>query len=258
LIGCSKSDNLSDIPTVSNGAQVINPKVAVSDTTNYQIESACVGITELSNNKIQGIIKVKYMGSTDIRNVTAYLTFMNKDNVALYKSSVNISNVTCCYCRDVGSNVTSFFTVKYKVGYIFIEGTLTEYGLSALEDISGIEMSVEATPFTYQAPVGKFTKTGNPYKDIENNWYVNVINDGDLKISLPIVNIKFLYMDSENKLYRWSYPDNYELENIIGGYYYYYDFSVGETARFKVNNYNFYGLKKPFTCVDVCVQWYSY
>lgn len=253
FIGCSEKQNSLNVPVVNDGALVINPPVTVKDADKYQVESAYIGMTDLANNGIQGIIKVKYKGSADLRDVNADFTFINKDNIALFKYTDYISNVTDCYCNESNDNDWSFFTSKYNTGYIFISGKLTDFGLTALEDISKIDLSITAVPFTYAPPKGQLSKTGYPYKDKDNHWCINTINDGDRKIVTYMENIKFLYLDSKSRLYRWTIPDNYPI-NSFGEWYSYY-FDIGETVFLSSNNSYSNDLKESFTCVEVCLQW---
>jgi hypothetical protein len=251
FIGCSEKQNSIDAPVVNDGTTVINPPVTVIGSTEYQVESAYFGMLSMADKQIKGIIKVKYTGSAGIRYVYATTTFYNKDNVALFKGSGYITNVTSS--SDGSSNTAYFLAPQYNTGYVFFNGPLTYFGLTALEDISRIEMTVSGNPFTYQVSKGKFSVMGNPYKDKEGNWCANIMNNGDRSISTYMNYIRFLYIDSKNRLYNWSIPDNYEV--IYWGDYITYSFRIGETAVFRGGNPVQYA-NESFTCVQVCVQWW--
>jgi len=254
FIGCSDTQDSLNMPVVNDGTLIINPPVIFSGSNQYQVESAYMGMINMANKQIKGIIKVKYAGTTGVRYVYATITLYNKENVALFIGGSYISNITSCYSSDVSNNIWSFFTPQYNTGYVFINGSLNYFGLSALEDISRIEMSVESTPFTYQPPKGKFSVLGHPFKDKENTWGANIVNDGDRTIQLTMDYVKLLYVDSKNRLYNWSIPNNYEA--VYWGDYITYGFDLGETVYFRGDKSNQNNLNEIFTCVQVCVRWY--
>jgi hypothetical protein len=251
FIGCSEKQNSIDAPVVNDGTTVINPVITVVGSTDYQVESDYFGMLSMANKQMKGIIKVKYTGSAGIRYVYATTILYNKDNVALFKGGGYITNVTSCSYG--GSNTAYFLTPQSNTGYLFFSGPLNYFGLSSLEDISRIEISFESASFTAQSSLGKFTVMGSPYKDKEGNWCANIMNNGDRSISTYMNYIRFLYIDSKNRLYNWSIPDNYEA--TYWGEYITYVYKVGETAVFRGSNPVQYA-NESFTCIQVCVQWW--
>jgi len=253
-MSCSENDKLSNIPVVNDGALVISPDVTIDDAVNFEVESSYIGMSDLPNKRIQGILKIKYTGTVALRSVVVTLSFLNKDNIVLFKGAGNISNIISCYSSEISSNTNSFLSSEYETGYLFIGGTLSYFGLSALEDISKIQISIAGIPFTYQAARGKFSITGNPYIGKDNKWVVNAVANGDKKIGVYVSRVRFLFEDSQNRLYRWGVPDNYELTSY--GEERYYNFNIGETVYFTSNVVKEFNNKNPFNCVDVCLQWY--
>jgi hypothetical protein len=249
LIGCNDDVVPTSSATDNTSMVVTYPKVILSDSVNFKVESACIGMTGLASDSVKGIIKIKYLGSADLNSLNIFMTFKDKNNIELQSYSTMIRNVISCYSNYLKNNTNYFLTSKYNIGYIFIRGTIGDFKISKLQDLSKIQITISSTPFTYAPALGTLSKTGDPYKDNTNHWCQNVINNGDRKIQIPYYSVILIYKDSENRLFKWDFPMNYVngKEN--------FSYEIGESGFFKGQSSYLYDLKMPFSCVETCLSW---
>jgi hypothetical protein len=181
---------------------VISPLVTLNDNANYKVESVNIGKISTTSSWVYGIVKIRYLGTVSLKYISVDATFKNSSNSTLFTDFSFFYNVTVR--KYLASNTDTFFTSTYNEGYYMIIENLNNYGIQ-LTDITNISLEINGQVNAYAAPYGLLSPVGTPaYQTSDDSWKLNVINNGDQKIeSLSTV---FVYKDSGNRMYIWSYP----------------------------------------------------
>jgi len=241
--------SLAGSSTYSFNEYIITPSVTLNDSVNYRLESAFLGKSYSTSPYVYGIIKIKYLGTTDRDYIRVDASFKNSSDSVLFTDWSYVYNVTPCNTGSTTYNTNTFYTPTYNTGYYFIIENLSEHGIT-LTSISKIDLTLTSSSFTYALPLGTLSRTGEPYRVEPDSWYLNVTNNGDRKIRS--LTTQFIFKDSQNRIFKWNFPASYIADTLNSIY------DIGQSGYFK-NSYNTPDyISTPLDCAEECLNWDPY
>lgn len=188
-------------PVATTSENVVSPSVSLNDTTNYVVESAWIGKSYSSSTYIYGLIKIKYLGTTNRMYVNVSVVFKNSAGSTIWTDGGFLRNTTVA--NSGSSNTNTFLTPTYNIGYYYIIEDLSTYNAS-VGDISSVDLVITNSSSTYAPPQGHLSTSGVPYNVESDSWYQGITNDGDRTVTESFS--RFIFEDSSGRQYHWTFP----------------------------------------------------
>ncbi|HEX3046346.1 MAG TPA: hypothetical protein VHY08_16430 [Bacillota bacterium] len=192
--------SLIPTPTPITDSSVISPAVTLNDPR-FQVESVYIGKAGSASTYIYGIVKIKYLGASDLLAIDVVASFKDQSNNQIFSDDSYVWNVVPCKWTNLSENTTTFFTLAHNYGYYYIITNLNNYGIT-IADISNIDLTITYQSYSYIAPLGTMSTTGSPYRVEPDSWYINVKNNGDRKIHSDQPRV--IFKDSLNRQFQWT------------------------------------------------------
>jgi len=239
ISGCSKNN-----PTnTGEGSNVVSPTFTLNDNTNYQVTSISIGQSGTTDSYVYGIVKFKYLGSGSVDYVGISASFKDGQGNVLFTDDSYIRNLSDCF-DGYAYNTNTFLTAVHDTGYYYI---IEDMGTRKAADIAKVELTITSEDFVYAPPMGMLANSGSPYATTGNVWCQNVTNSGNIIVSNAYT--RFVFKDSQNKLFMWTFPESYVSNSIEDTY------QVGQSGYFKSYDMTPDYMTTSLDIQDVCLDW---